>query len=245
VLIDNNELSNSEAVNQIHLHEGCARVLVRHNRLINAPSGADYNAISIRARAYAVRVESNEIVNAGTGVAIYVDETCTGGGSIHSNRISGSSFADAIGVASTGWYIEDTSALTKQASTYGGLGMMTGMQSMSGWVKWNNQTVTLGTLPPYALVTRVTLSVADLPFDSDGTDLVSVGYDAGGEAYFAAATSVAAANTLATPAPGSAFHTHNYTGTPRTVKAYYNNGGSEPTQGEAFVCVEWCRVGRN
>jgi hypothetical protein len=242
-IIENNELSNSQAVNQIHLHEGSARIMVRSNKLVNAGSGADFNAISVRARAYNVRIEGNEIVGAGSGVAILVDESCDGGGVVRDNQVAAGS-GDAIGVAGAGWHIYDNIAVDKPGSTYYPTPMATGMQSMSGWVKYDAQTLTLGTLPPYSLVTKVIIIVQDYAFNSDGTDLISVGYDGGGEAYYAAATAVSTAFTRADPAPATQA-THNYTALPKTVKAYYTNGGTEPTQGEAFVFVEWCRVGRN
>lgn len=240
VLIFGNTLSNDAGMNQIHLHEGTARIRVGSNRMTNKSIGVDFNAISIRARAYALTIEGNEIVNGYTsGIAIYADETCTGGGIIRGNRIRGT-FSDAIGVAATGWkvYDNDTPATI---SSYYPTPLESSVQTLSGWVKFGAQTLTLGTLPAYSLVTRVTIIVADFAFNSSGTDQITVGHDAGNN-YYAPAADVSVAYTRV-DATSTAWSTFNSVS--RVAKAYYVNGGTEPTVGEALVVLEYTLVGRS
>lgn len=108
--------------------------------------------------------------------------------------------------------------------------------SLSGWVTSSNQNPTLGTLPANSYVVNVRIHVTEA-FNSDGTDNLSVGYDADNVAF---ATNTAVNLTgVKTVTLGTL---EGYNATARAVEAYYVNGGSEPTTGKAFVILEYYRV---
>ncbi len=108
--------------------------------------------------------------------------------------------------------------------------------SLSGWVTWDNQNPSLGILPANSYVVNVRIHVTEA-FNSDGTDNLSVGYDADNVAF---ATNTAVNLTgVKTVTLGTL---EGYNATARAVEAYYVNGGSEPTTGKAFVILEYYRV---
>lgn len=104
---------------------------------------------------------------------------------------------------------------------------------LSGWLADDAQTVTLGDIPAHACVLRTYVQVIEA-FDSDGTDQATVGYDADPDAYVTAVDVSATGIKTVTPGAGA-----GYDATARTAKAYYSNGGSEPTTGKALVFVEY------
>ena len=108
---------------------------------------------------------------------------------------------------------------------------------LEGWVcalPLAVQNPTLGTLPINAVVTNVDVWCEE-GFDSDGTDLLTVGYDADNDAYVTA-LDVSAPGVLA-PAMGTSVG--KVDAVSRSVEAYYVNGGSEPTVGKAHVIVQY------
>lgn len=109
-------------------------------------------------------------------------------------------------------------------------------ERLAVWVADNAQNPSLGTLPAGSYVSAVTIQVTE-GFNSDGTDTISVGYDAS-QTAFATATDVSSTG-IATVTLGSEV---GYNATSRAVEAYYVNGGSEPTTGKALVILEYYRV---
>ena len=103
---------------------------------------------------------------------------------------------------------------------------------IEGWVADDAQNPSLGTLPVNAIVTAVYVWVQEA-FDSDGSDLLTVGYDASVDAYL---TSLDVSTTgVKTPTEGATVRTVDATS--RAVEAYYVNGGTEPTTGRAHIVL--------
>ena len=105
---------------------------------------------------------------------------------------------------------------------------------LEGWVLDDAQNPTLGALPTNAVVINVDVWVHDA-FDSDGTDLLTVGYDGAVDAYVTA-LDVSAPGVMT---PGMGTSVGIVDATPRSVEAYYVNGGSEPTVGKAHIIVQY------
>ncbi len=109
-------------------------------------------------------------------------------------------------------------------------------EMLSAWVADDAQNPSLGSLLLYNYVKAVHVHVTEA-FDSDGTDLLTVGYDADPDAF---ATSIDVSTTGVKTVTLGALA--GYNGTTRAVEAYYVNGGSEPTAGKALVTLEYYRV---
>jgi hypothetical protein len=108
------------------------------------------------------------------------------------------------------------------------------VQSSEVWVTSASQNPALVTLPANAKVLSVECWVSEA-FTSDGTDLVSVGYDGALTEYCTdidvSSTGVKSATLGATAKTVDA--------TSRAVEVYYTNGGSEPGAGKAHVSITW------
>jgi len=119
---------------------------------------------------------------------------------------------------------------------------------LMGWVTSGTQTKTLtaygrqvidGVLPAN-VVCEVSIRVTQL-FNSDGTDEIRVGHDTGGD-IISTLQDVSVTGVFS-PVLNSAgiFNNTLRTGVDR-IKAYYVNGGAEPTQGKALVIIRWWKV---
>jgi hypothetical protein len=106
-----------------------------------------------------------------------------------------------------------------------------------GWAADTAQNPALGTLPAHSYVLRVHVQVTEA-FDSDGTDELTVGYDADPDAYATTIDVSTTGSKTVTLGAGA-----GYDATSRSVKAYYTNGGTEPTTGAALILVEYATVG--
>jgi hypothetical protein len=249
IIIERNKFTASAAAN-LHIHEGSSRVTIRDNSFhcgSYVPTSG-LNIISIRARAYDIRVLDNEIVHDGaTGViGVYIDPTCTGGGTVRGNTIRASGSASAIKCGCAGWAIRDNTVRKGPVSLYndadggklagGGAGPFP-IESISNWVADDQQNPVIGTVPAGAVITNARLIVTQA-FNSDGTDLISIGVDT-------AETIIAATNDVSTTGTKTLVFgvaVGRYESVDRIVEAYYTNGGSEPTTGRALVTVEFYRV---
>ena len=109
-------------------------------------------------------------------------------------------------------------------------------ERLAAWVADDKQTAAMGKLPANAVVTNVRIQVTEA-FNSDGTDLISVGYT-GATTAFATTTDVSSTG-IKSVTLGSGV---GFTATARDVNAYYANGGTEPTLGKALVILEYYRV---
>jgi hypothetical protein len=109
----------------------------------------------------------------------------------------------------------------------------------SGWLFDDRQTVNLVSLIGAWQIHRVAVYVLEA-FNSDGTDLVDVGYS-GNEQTFTANVDVSTtgAKTI-TPGAGVGYPWHQDS----IVSARYVNGGTEPTTGQALVTVEYSFIER-
>jgi hypothetical protein len=99
------------------------------------------------------------------------------------------------------------------------------------WVKHDAQNPSVCTVPAGSFVTaEVWVKEA---FDSDGTDTITVGYDADPDSIV---TSIDVSST------GRKTVTYGveggYMATSRAIEIYYTNGGSEPNNGEALVVLK-------
>lgn len=110
------------------------------------------------------------------------------------------------------------------------------IERLAAWLADDKQTAQLGKLPAYSVVTTVRLQVTEA-FNSDGSDLISVGYS-GAATAFATTTDVSTTG-IKSPTLGSSA---GYNSTARDVEAYYTNGGSEPSTGKALVVLEYYRI---
>lgn len=105
--------------------------------------------------------------------------------------------------------------------------------TLSGFVTFGSQTLTLGVLPVGASVKRVHIDVLT-GFNGDGTDQIQVGHDDNNDA-FATATDVSATGYKSVTLGAEV----GYVSTSRPVKAYYVNGSGEPTTGKALIEIEY------
>ena len=109
-------------------------------------------------------------------------------------------------------------------------------RSLQTWVTKDTQNPVMGILPAATYVIQAHVHVTEA-FNSDGTDLLTVGWDTDADAIV---TSIDVSTTgVKSVTLGS---NAGYNGTAQKVKAYYVNGGSEPTTGKAFVLIETVRV---
>jgi hypothetical protein len=237
VEIVDNKIEASQKNAFIHVHEGSANVKIRGNTITGFANSSLDNSISIRARAYDILVDGNYISRMGlAGTTIIVDSSCTGGGKIVNNEIISEAESTSIGINTSGWYI----AGNRTAGTINISGASEApVERLSRVVRFDEQTVILGKLPEFTLITAVRIFVTEA-FNSDGTDVIRVGIP-GGETWYAGNTDVSTTGRK-TPASGIA---GDYTSvTPRTVQAQYLAGGSAPTTGKALVTLEFVRVQR-
>jgi hypothetical protein len=101
-----------------------------------------------------------------------------------------------------------------------------------GWVSNGIQSVDLGDMPDNSFVFDINVHVIEA-FNSDGTDLLTVGWDADPDALM---TSLNVSSTGVKVVAYGVSLGFNSRG--RTLKAFYSNGGSEPTTGKALIVVE-------
>lgn len=240
-----NDVSATQRVAQVHVHEGPASFTIARNRLHSTPTAADVPTVDIRARAYDIVVDDNDIVNGGNSAAIYIDGYSKGGGRITNNRVRGSSFATALAINAEGWYEgkNDFGILhgirANNADTRTNGHPPDEIKVLKCWLADDVQTAPLGWLPGFATILRAHITVNE-SFNSDGTDQITIGYSLNTDAY---AEAIDASTTgYKSITPGSDIGLYSETG--RLVNAYYVNGGSEPTTGKALCVVEYIDTGR-
>jgi len=104
------------------------------------------------------------------------------------------------------------------------------------WVTSASQNPAMGTIPVASYIMTVYCHVTEA-FNSDGTDILTVGYAADTDSI---ATAI---DVSTTGVKVVVLGTDNgYIATARIVLAYYVNGGSEPNTGKAIIKVEFQRV---
>lgn len=255
-IIENNDFT-SGGNGWLHIHEGCAQVSILNNRLTTLISAEQfgaatgYSCINVESRGYDIDIQGNIIRGGGAGATgIRVAGQCNGGGKIGRNDIDNMPSTSAISVGSDNWHISaDNQVHGKivrrsldfaQTGRYENIGLMPceAVTLPGRWLTPGVQTVTLGVIPTESLVIGVTVDVTTA-FNSDGTDQIKVGYDgtATTERAFADLTDVSSASpSRKSPAVGSVSY---YQTTAITAKAYYVNGGSEPTTGRALVTLTY------
>lgn len=108
-------------------------------------------------------------------------------------------------------------------------------KKIEGWVTDDNLNPTLGVIPGNSVITGVVVFVEEA-FDSDGTDLLEVGFAADPDG-FSTAEDVSATGVKATT-PGAA----DYVAADTPVEALYVAGGSAATTGRAYVSVSYVRL---
>lgn len=218
----------------LHLHEGGSRIKARGMRLLSADnSTSGIYPISIRARAYDVTVDDYTIIGGGNEAAIFIGATEGGGGKIGKGFVRGN-HGRTMYCYSKNWTIEPPNdgkggdmQLVLRATEAPIV-----RRTLQAWVSDDAQTVTLGIIPAQSNILGVQVDVYEA-FNSDGTDLLDVGID-GATWLFSSGTVVSAT----TPVVAANLNT-GYNDTSRIVKAYYVNGGSEPTTGKALVTIEY------
>jgi len=102
---------------------------------------------------------------------------------------------------------------------------------ISAWITKGRQTVDLGALPANTYIMRIHCHVVQA-FNSDGSDLITVGSDANDDSIVTAVdVSSTGVKTLAIPAIG-------YNSAAQQIKIFYAAGGSAPTEGAALFIFE-------
>jgi hypothetical protein len=231
-LWDGNTFTGEHVVS-VHIQEGHARVRCLNNVWSVPDTVSDLNHISIRSRAYDVSVIGN-IHSGSTPSVIVVDPDCTGGGLIANNQLLGST-GYGVFIAAPNWMASGNRHPNgAKFWALGSTGIDADQRQLGGWVTSSNQTVFMGILPAncYVKATGVQVTVA---FNSSGTDNVTIGSDTLADA-FGQAVDVSTTG-FKTPALGG------YAGYSPAVhgqiKAFYTNGGTEPSQGKAFCWLEY------
>ena len=110
------------------------------------------------------------------------------------------------------------------------------MPQISTIVSNSVQTGILGSIPKESRVTAVTVRV-DQAFNSSGTDLLTVGYDADTDAYAVSVDVSTVGVKTVTLGADVGQSSQN-----QTAKAYYTAGGGAPTTGIALVTIEYVTV---
>lgn len=239
----------STGTGSIEIHEGCAKVRFAGNDLAFVQTGAavDPVGINVRSRAYDVAVEDNHILavtDTDTNV-IFVDSTCSAGGSVQRNRARGIGARASIRVdIPNTWLVRGNESLGS-LSGHTSLGFPNGLatlgqvETISAVVAFDGTTRTIGTIPAYCVVLRVWVEVQEA-FNSSGTDLVTVGYSGSASAY-ATAVDVSSTGVKAVTLGAGIGRS---VGTARSAQAVYTPGGSAATTGKALVIIEYTRVAR-
>jgi hypothetical protein len=228
-----------ERVIQFHIHEGSARVSVLNNHILTASSASDENHISVRVRAYDIQIVGNIITGSIGGFSVYVDESCTGGGILAQNSVLGAS-SESIAVSASNWFVPfNRTPNASQISFSRYTGTDNEVHVLSGWLTPAQTTTILGTIPSNAFLISQGIFVYQ-EFNSDGSDLVTIGTDAFND-LFSSATDVSTTGnkTVGAGQWGLGF---GFDGASRVAKAYYVAGGSAPTIGKAVCTLVYGRV---
>lgn len=107
---------------------------------------------------------------------------------------------------------------------------------IAAWITKGRQTVDLGSLPADTYIMRATKHCTEA-FNSDGTDIITVGTDADPDAFITdidASSTGFAACTLGVRA--------GYRSTASPIKIFYTAGGSAPTTGKCLIVIETTRT---
>lgn len=107
---------------------------------------------------------------------------------------------------------------------------------MIGWVTYSRQTIDLGALPADTYILRAHVHVTEA-FNSNGTDLLTVGSDADPDAII---TSLDVSSTGVKSVTIGVSNGYNASAQP--LKIFYANSGTEPTTGRALVILETTRT---
>lgn len=234
------DISDNDATSKtwayVHMAEGVKNIAVRRNIIANPTQTSGYNHVGVRNRAYGVQILENTF-QGDDGPNIYVDGNCPGGGSIGLNRHQKYTASEvAIDISSPNWTVLPSDIASGKVNFWVP-GIHTQKRTLSGWVTAASQSIELGWLPATFAVVNVSVRVQQA-FNSDGTDLLEVGYSGDDDAYMTAldvSTTGIKSVTL-----GSKVLWEDDNG--RTLIVKYTNGGSEPTEGRALVLVEWSPI---
>jgi hypothetical protein len=231
----------------IHIHEAVSRFRMRGCVISVLNVTSSLYPVSIRARVRNVSFTDVEVhaFGASSHLSMYVDDTC-GGGQINGCVFTGENLTAVASINAAGWTERDN---TINASQAGGTNAQIifhqipgsfEVQYLTAWVSTTvGLTPTLGTVPAHARIVSVSIEVTQA-FNSDGTDLLSVGYS-GSTAAYATATDVSTTG-IKTVTLGTGV---GYSATARDVIATYAAGGSAPSTGKALVSVAYQRVPRH
>jgi hypothetical protein len=221
-----------------HAHEGTAQIKFIGNTINNTYVAADLNTVSIRARAYDVQIIGNSLINGGTGGLIYVDELCTGGGAIVGNSLQSQGTVN-VDMRADNWTVLANYGNLGYGVNLRGTNFAGGTQAASAWVFDDRQSVDIVSLTGAFVIHRVSVYVLEA-FNSDGSDLIDVGWSGNAETLTADVdVSTTGAKTV-TPGAGVGYPWHESV----TIQAIYSNGGTEPTAGQALVTVEYSIIER-
>lgn len=107
------------------------------------------------------------------------------------------------------------------------------VQTISAWITKDRQTIYPGNFRVPRKILRIHVEVYEA-FNSDGTDLLDIGYVGSASAY---------ANDVVVSSTGIASVTLGagviFDPTNRELVLTYSNGGTEPTLGKALVIIEF------
>ena len=217
----------------VHIHEGWANAAVRGN-IVSSPATATSSsetAVSVRGRAYDVLIEDNIIASA-AGTGVFVDPDCPGGGVILGNIIRNAT--TAVETQCSGWLVKDNIGNVIQALVPPLVAQSRDV--LSGWLIHGTTSVALGRLPANSVVVSIIVT-AWTPFNSSGTDLISVGI-ASDHTKWAANIDVSGGYAVIKPTVTSV----GWEYAAADVVAYYVAGGSAPSAGTCCISLEYIRI---
>ena len=173
-------------------------------------------------------------------LAIFTNEADGAEGDSTSKINSKAQFVSGVPVGVAPFVVTSTTVNTNlNADLLDGVSIAGIVRTAECWVYYEGQNPSLCTLPVDAKVLSVECWVdTGDEFNSDGTDVITVGYDADPDAY---ATDIDVSSAgVKTVTLGATAKTVDATS--RAVECYYVNGGTEPSDGFAHISITWIQA---
>lgn len=241
-------IGNGARMLAFHVHEGTRDVEILRSKVVSPIGSDDITPLSIRARSANILVRDVEVVSAGSISPAFVSDECVDGGILENVKAVCSDATKGISINAPGWSVVRPDATTpvRMIGTARGPGKAFPIEVLQGVVTFDRTTVTLGELPENVIVLGQFLSLdVRTAFNGGTNNRITVGYDTGENTIVISAAAIDVGTTgrkdITTAQYGSL--TGIYSGTRRTLKAYYVAGGAPaPTTGVCRVVVPYVRV---
>lgn len=224
-----------------HIHEGCVRPVIRDARILYVAATLVDPGVDVRARCYDAIFDGVKVGGV-FGYGIFIDATCTGGGTISRCTTFGSPLTAAVTLGDTtgSWNIaadNDFQAGSLNLAPSGGSPAVA-PKVFSAAISSSRLTSSIGHAqdPPWMLVTiKVNVSTA---FDNGATLNIGIFGDTGRYATGIALTAIG----QPTIAVGSGANVGHYSASRLALVATVINGSGAPTVGHAQIAVETVNV---